>query len=109
MPGGVASGGYDRSGVNHARAHGDQVTRRQREIAQLVACGLSNAQIAARLGIGRRTVKGHLMAVYRQVGVQSRHELVSWLWLMGLVDREQVERELLPRVALRAKVDCYEA
>lgn len=52
-----------------------ELTEREREISDLVADGLSNKVIAARLGISERTVKAHLNAVFRKTGLSSRTQL----------------------------------
>ncbi len=50
------------------------LTDREREILALVAEGLSNAQIARRLGIRVATVKFHLQNVFQKLGVRNRTE-----------------------------------
>jgi DNA-binding NarL/FixJ family response regulator len=55
------------------------VTPRQREILALLAQGLPNKVIAARLGIAEATVKMHVTALLRAYGVQSRSELLARL------------------------------
>lgn len=50
---------------------------RQREVASLAARGLRNAEIGASLGIAEATVKKHLVAVYRALGIRSRAELAA--------------------------------
>ena len=50
----------------------DQLTAREREIASLVADGLSNRQIAERLFISRRTVDAHLEHIFGKLGITSR-------------------------------------
>jgi DNA-binding NarL/FixJ family response regulator len=52
----------------------DALTIRQREILQLVAQGLSNAQIAKNLFLSESTVKQHLRATYKVLGVSDRKE-----------------------------------
>jgi DNA-binding NarL/FixJ family response regulator len=52
----------------------DALTARQREILQLVAQGLSNAQIANSLFLSESTVKQHLRATYKVLGVSDRKE-----------------------------------
>ena len=49
-----------------------QLTAREREIASLVAAGLSNKQIAERLFISRRTVDAHLEHIFGKLGITSR-------------------------------------
>ena len=52
----------------------DSLTARQREILELVAQGLSNAQIAKRLFLSESTVKQHLRATFKVLGVSDRKE-----------------------------------
>jgi DNA-binding NarL/FixJ family response regulator len=52
----------------------DTLTARQREILQLVAQGLSNAQIAKSLFLSESTIKQHLRAAYKVLGVSDRKE-----------------------------------
>jgi predicted ATPase/DNA-binding CsgD family transcriptional regulator len=49
-----------------------QLTAREREIARLVAAGLSNRQIAEKLFISRRTVDAHLEHIFGKLGITSR-------------------------------------
>jgi len=57
----------DRSGET-----GQRLTPRQIEILHLVRDGLSNSEIADRLGLTPGTVKVHLSAIYRSIGVRNR-------------------------------------
>jgi DNA-binding NarL/FixJ family response regulator len=62
----------------------DRLTDRQREVAELVAQGLSNEEIAGRLFVSLATVKGHLTASMRRLGVRTRTQLAI------LVNRDQL-------------------
>jgi DNA-binding CsgD family transcriptional regulator len=53
------------------------LTSREREILALLADGLGNKQIAARLGISTNTVKTHLELLFERLGVSSRAEAVA--------------------------------
>jgi NarL family two-component system response regulator LiaR len=53
----------------------DLLTKREAEILTLVKSGLSNKDIALRLGISRRTVENILSCVYDKTGVRSRLDL----------------------------------
>jgi len=62
----------------NARAQGAPLlTNREREILALLADGLGNKQIAARLGISPNTVKTHLELLFDKIGVSSRAEAVA--------------------------------
>lgn len=51
------------------------LTKREKQIARLVARGLSNGEIATELGIKSGTVVGHLKNIYFKLQVHSRAEL----------------------------------
>jgi DNA-binding CsgD family transcriptional regulator len=61
-----------RNAADAAGAAGAVLTDRQREVIRLIADGLSNAAIGARLGISRRTAEHHVQDVYTRIGVSSR-------------------------------------
>jgi DNA-binding CsgD family transcriptional regulator len=53
------------------------LTPTERDVARLVAEGLANNDIAARLFISRRTVQTHLTHVYAKLGINSRVQLAQ--------------------------------
>jgi DNA-binding CsgD family transcriptional regulator len=56
------------------------LTRRQTEIIALVASGLSDKEIARRLGLSPRTVQAHLDRVFQELGLHKRSAAVAtWL------------------------------
>ncbi|HEY1818664.1 MAG TPA: LuxR C-terminal-related transcriptional regulator [Trebonia sp.] len=61
------------------QAGGEGLTTREREIAVLVARGLSNREIAARLVISKRTVDAHVNHIFAKLGLSSRVQLTIWL------------------------------
>jgi DNA-binding CsgD family transcriptional regulator len=78
QPGGHADGAGDpgapaRSGTAAA------LTRREREIAELVASGLSNREIAIRLFISKRTVDAHVEHIFSKLEISSRVQLTVML------------------------------
>ncbi|MBL8779183.1 MAG: hypothetical protein JNK12_24885 [Acidimicrobiales bacterium] len=58
---------------------GVRLTRREAEIAALAARGLTNQEIASRLGVGVRAVEGHLLRATTKLGVHGRNELATVL------------------------------
>lgn len=61
------------------------LTQREREIVQLIAEGRSNAEIAAALVLGKRTVETHISSILSKLGVTSRAQIVTWAVAHGLV------------------------
>lgn len=74
-------------------AHG--VTAREREIAGLLARGLSNPEIAERLVLSPYTVQDHIKSLFEKTNVTSRQELVARIFL----------DDYLPQLAARAPLD----
>jgi ATP/maltotriose-dependent transcriptional regulator MalT len=60
-----------------ARALGDELTRREREVLELVRQGLSNRQIAHSLWISESTVKVHVHHILEKLGVKSRTQAAA--------------------------------
>jgi DNA-binding NarL/FixJ family response regulator len=55
------------------------LSKREEEIARLVASGFSNCEIAQRLSLSRHTVKNYLFRVYEKLGISTRIELVLYI------------------------------
>ena len=58
--------------------HTRKLSLRQQRVAELVARGLKNREIASKLGIGPHVVRNYLSAIYDKVGVSNRVELALW-------------------------------
>ena len=64
------------------------LTRRQLEVASLIAEGLTNKEIASRLFISERTAEGHVDQICNKLGFNSRVQIAAWL-----IRREQGPEE----------------
>ena len=63
-----------------APAHSrDPLTKREREVALLVAKGLTNREIAARLVVAERTVATHIEHILGRLGYRSRAQVAAWV------------------------------
>jgi predicted ATPase/class 3 adenylate cyclase/DNA-binding CsgD family transcriptional regulator len=60
------------------------LSRREREVAAMVAAGMTNKHIAERLFIAERTAEGHVERIRNKLGVRSRTEVATWAVEHGL-------------------------
>jgi DNA-binding NarL/FixJ family response regulator len=75
----------------HAARDGEPLlTDREQEVLRLAACGLSNAEIAARLYLSIRTVQVHLTHIFNKLDVGSRTEAVIAGLRSGLLKMEDL-------------------
>jgi DNA-binding CsgD family transcriptional regulator len=66
--------------------HPAGLTDREAEVLGLVAAGLTNREVAARLHLGVRTIDSHLTAIYRKVGARRRGDAVAFAVANGLAE-----------------------
>jgi DNA-binding NarL/FixJ family response regulator len=59
---------------------------REQEVLILVTSGYANKQIANRLGISEKTVKGHLTRIFQSLGVADRTQAALWAQRKGLLN-----------------------
>jgi DNA-binding NarL/FixJ family response regulator len=55
------------------------LSKRELEVARLVAAGLSNKEIGSRLFLSERTVETHVSKILNRLGINSRVEIASWV------------------------------
>jgi non-specific serine/threonine protein kinase len=75
-----------------ATAKKTALTRREQEVAELVAEGLTNRQIAARLVISQRTAETHVENSLAKLGFTTRTQLATWVTAQREEQREGGER-----------------
>ncbi|MFE2877579.1 response regulator [Streptomyces roseus] len=63
--------------MDRMRTPAEALTKRELEVLQLVADGLSNQQISKKLFLSQATVKSHLVHIYAKLGVDSRTSAVA--------------------------------
>ncbi|MFJ8472039.1 response regulator [Kitasatospora sp. NPDC094011] len=65
----------------------EELTEREREIAELVADGATNAEVGAGLFISPGTVKNHLANIQRKLGARNRVGVAAWVWEQAAANR----------------------
>ncbi len=75
-----------RGRTNPVEAPLDELTVRETEVLCLMAEGLDNAEIAARLVVSKVTVQNHTSAIYSKLGVSTRARAILYAIQRGLVE-----------------------
>ena len=61
-----------------------RLSRREREVAELVAAGLTNREIAQRLFLSERTIDGHVARILDKLDFRTRTQIATWMSLGGV-------------------------
>jgi DNA-binding NarL/FixJ family response regulator len=69
---------------------GVKLTSRELEILRLIAKGIGNKEIAGRLNISSRTVKSHMVDIFRKLNVSSRTEAVITSLRIGFINIDDI-------------------
>ena len=80
------------------------LTRREREVAALVAQGLTNREIANRLFISERTAESHVEQVRSKLGFHSRVQVAAWVTEQGRPPAQGVDAKSTPAPSKEGRV-----
>jgi DNA-binding NarL/FixJ family response regulator len=72
------------------------ISGRELDVVRLVARGFSNEEVAARLGLSRKTVEAYLTSIYERIGISGRTELAVWAEREGWLDASDTEPDRTP-------------
>jgi DNA-binding NarL/FixJ family response regulator len=84
------------SGKEQPLSNGRGLSKREEEIARLVAEGMSNRQISQQLTLSEHTIKNYLFRIFEKLGVSTRVELALYALNRGPV-RWPILRAVKPR------------
>ncbi len=68
------------------------LSEREAEVLTLIAAGCSNAEVATRLYISRRTAEHHAQHIYAKIGVSTRAGAALFAVQHGLVSAQEADR-----------------
>lgn len=77
----------------------DGLTEREREVLGLICQGQDDSQMSKTLGLSRNTVRNHIAALYRKIGVNRRGAAMIWARERGITSEEALK----PRVRRRLR------
>ncbi len=80
-----------RGGENESMQAYMQLTNREQEVLELIAKGMSNAQIAENLVISEKTVKSHVSNILSKLHFADRTQVAVFAWKEGIVKKDESE------------------
>jgi len=80
------------------------LSRREQEVARLISFGLTNAAIAGRLEVGKKTIEKHVSHIFRKLRVTSRAQLIVYIVAPSSPYFEEMRREEDSKAALSSAV-----
>jgi DNA-binding NarL/FixJ family response regulator len=80
---GAILGALPESGGSGADEHG--LTQRQRQVLECLCQGLANKEIARQLNLTQNTIKTHISAIFKTLGVMSRTQAIIEARARGIV------------------------
>lgn len=69
----------------------DSLSRREQEVLELIAKGMTNREIAGELFLSSNTIKSHSIKIYRKLNVNNRKQAVSKARLLGILPSKSSE------------------
>ncbi|MFZ0163173.1 MAG: LuxR C-terminal-related transcriptional regulator, partial [Trebonia sp.] len=78
LPGPLASADALLTRIDAAASAANPLSRRESEVASLIALAMSNRQIAEQLVLSERTVETHVRSILAKLGYSTRTEIATW-------------------------------
>jgi len=78
--------------IEKGRERLGDLSQRERDVLKLIAIGLSNDEIAAKLFISPHTVKNHVSNIYRKLGIDDRTQVALIALRLGLVSLDHIDK-----------------
>jgi DNA-binding CsgD family transcriptional regulator len=78
-------------GAHNGAVQLDTLSAREREVLGLICEGQSDVQMARLLGLSENTVRNHIAALYRKIGVNRRTAAVIWARERGITCRDDLQ------------------
>jgi DNA-binding NarL/FixJ family response regulator len=88
--------------VNGGTSELDQLSVREREVLGLICQGQDDREMTRTLGLSRNTVRNHIAALYRKIGVNRRSAAIIWARERGITSDEALKPRPGPRPPHRA-------